>query len=229
MAEDTTGAEINMCAFAPITLPFTSNHNAPEGDDNSDQYPESLPRYFLEHYTQKGANIFDPFLGYGTTAFAAEDMGRVPYGVEADGERFEWAAGQLAHWQNIRHGDAADAASLHFPPMDFCMTSPPFMPRGEDWNPLYGGDPEFAGYDCYLERMGFIFVQVAKLMKKDASVVVHVDDVGNVGGETFTPLVQDMKTALSKSFSFEAETTIHWEDAKPDYPQTQCLVFKNNL
>lgn len=209
---------------ALIDLPFASHHNAPVNDDNSDQYPESLPRYFIEHYTEKGAAVFDPFLGFGTTAFAAEVIGRVPYGVEADGERFEWAAGQLEHWNHVRHGDAGDIAALGFPEMDFCVTSPPFMPRDEDWNPLYGGDPEFAGYERYLERMGVIFAQVAAIMKKDALVIVHVDDLE---GDTFTPLVKDMKAAVSKSLAFEAEITVRWgKGAKPDYPQTQCLVFK---
>lgn len=209
---------------ALIEPPFTTDHNAPAGEDNSDQYPDSLPRYFIDRFSQKGDCVLDPFLGFGTTAFAAEDLGRVPYGVEADGERFEWAAGQLTHWQNIVHGDAADIADFGFPAMDLCITSPPFMPGHEDWNPLYGGDPAFAGYACYIERMGFIFSQLRRVMKKGALVIVHVDDLHDV---IVTPLIDDIQARLSAFFSFETKIEIRWsEDAPADYPQTQCLVFK---
>lgn len=167
--------------------------------------------------------MLDPFIGFGTTAFICEAMGRVPYGVEADGERFEWTAGQIEHWQNIRHGDSADIAVFDFPKMDFCITSPPFMPITDQWNPLYGGAPEHAGYDAYLKRMEYIFVQVAAQMKRGALVAVHAD---NINAKRFTPLVRDMSQAISKSLRPEADIIVQWDDAPDDYTYTHCLIFK---
>ncbi|MGB0720432.1 MAG: DNA methyltransferase, partial [Bdellovibrionales bacterium] len=95
-----------------IELPFVYEREAPPQDDASDRYPESLVRYFLDTYTKKGDRVFDPFTGLGTTAFVAEELGRVPYGIEADRKRFEWVAGQLEHWQNIKYGDAGDIAQM---------------------------------------------------------------------------------------------------------------------
>ena len=227
MAQNPQIEKVDMSYPSLIELPFQTVQNTPPDEDNSDQYPQSLVQYFLEHHTKKGAKVFDPFLGFGTTAFVAEEMGRVPYGIEADGQRFEWAAGQLEHWQNIRHGDAADAASYGFPKMDFCITSPPYMPCDTKWNPLYRGDPKYAGYDLYLERLGFIFEQIATLMKRGALVVVQAD---NVLGKRYTPLVRDFSAKISKHLRPEAEIIVRWSGEMPaphkDYTHTHCLVFK---
>lgn len=212
-----------------IELPFATDHNAPPGVDNSDQYPHSLVRHFLMKYTKQGQRIFDPFLGFGTTAFVAEELDRIPYGIEANGERFEWSAGQLAHWQNIRHGDTADMNAYGFPKMDFCITSPPYMPRHHKWNPLYGGNPKHAGYDIYLARMGFIFSELAKLMKRNAFIAVQAD---NLYKKVYTPLVHDLHTEISKSFTPQAETIVKWTGERTgehaDYEHTHCLIFRKS-
>ncbi len=206
-----------------IELPFDIERPGPAGVEWSDKYPESLVRYFLKTHTQKKDRVFDPFLGFGTTAFVAEELGRIPYGIEADRDRFEWAAGQLDHWQNVTHGDAADIATLGVPKMDFCITSPPYMPCHHKWNPLFGGDPKQAGYDAYLKRLGFIFKQVAGVMKRQALVVVQAD---NLQGRRYTPLVRDFSNAISTALRPEAEIIVRWTNGQPDYPHTHCLVFK---
>lgn len=211
---------------ALVELPYVLGAGGPSGEDTSDQYPESLVRYFLDAFTKKGDKVLDPFLGLGTTAFVAEEMGRIPYGKEADRKRFEWAAGQLEHWNNIHYGDSAQIALGDFPKMDFCMTSPPYMPMHHQWNPLYGGDPEYAGYDHYLERLEFIFQQVRGVMKKKSYLVVHADNL-QTPRRRYTPLVRDISLAVSKSFQPEAEIIVKWSKGAPeDYPHTHCLLFK---
>lgn len=222
MAQNKKSTKVIYSGF--IELPFT-RENPPPGQSNEDQYPESLPRYFLKNFTKKGDKIFDPFLGFGTTAFVAEELERIPYGIEADGERFEWAAGQSKHWNNIRHGDAADMLECGFPKMDFAITSPPYMPAHHKWNPLYGGDPKYAGYETYLERMSFIFSQLAQLMKRGALVVVQADNL-QAERKPYTPLVRDLSTAISKSLRPEAEIIVKWTNAPDGYPLTHCLLFK---
>lgn len=204
-------------------LPFRCREERRYPDDAEDRYPESLVRAFLEYYTKPGDRVFDPFLGFGTTAFVAEEMGRIPYGIEADGERFEWAAGQLEHWMSVVHGDAADIGSFNLPRMDFCITSPPYMPAHHKWNPLYGGDPAYAGYETYLARMAEIFGALAGIMKRGARIVVQCD---NLQGRVFTPLVRDIGAAVAQNLKPEGETIIRWTDALPGYPYTHCLIFK---
>ncbi len=208
-----------------IELPFIRESKPPEGHDNCDQYPESLPRYFIETYTKPKAKVFDPFLGFGTTARVAEELGRIPYGIEADGARFALAAGCLTNWQNIIHADSADMMDYTLPKMDFCITSPPYMPCHHKWNPLYGGHPGYQGYDAYLERLGFIFKQVKHVMKKNALVVVQADNLMRAR-RPYTPLVRDISLAVSQSFRPEAEIIVKWNPANDYGLFTHCLVFK---
>jgi hypothetical protein len=155
--------------------------------------------------------------------FVAEEMRRIPFGVEHDARRQQWVAGQLEHWPNLVHADSAELTSCGFPKMDFCMTSPPFMPRHHKWNPLCAGNPANAGYDRYLRRMAHIYRQLARIMKRNARIVVQAD---NVPGRTFTPLVRDLSTTIGEVFRLETEIVVAWEGGRKDHRHTHCLVFK---
>lgn len=208
-----------------IELPFDQPQKGPPKHDSSDCYPDSIPQYFIEKYTKAGDTVFDPFLGCGTSAFVAEEMGRIPYGIEADGERFEWAAGQLSYWQNIICDDSADMAAYNLPKMDFVITSPPFMLAHHKWNPLYGGDPDFSGYAAYLSRMEEVFALVAAQMKRGALAVVHADNLQQ-DNKPFTPLVRDFSVLIAKYLKFEADVIVKWQNAPDYYSHTHCLIFK---
>ncbi len=212
-----------MTAPTLINIPFKLERNPPPFEGNDIKYPEELVRHFLKLYTKKGDKILDPFTGLGTTLFVAEEMGRIPYGIEADEQKFEWSAGQLQHWQNVICGDSANIDRFALPRMDFCMTSPPYMPKHHKWNPLFAGDPKKAGYNTYLRRMKTIFQKIAQQMKKNSYVVVQAD---NLHGRTYTPLVRDLSLAIEPSLKLEDEIIVKWDNPKPDYPFTHCLVFK---
>lgn len=209
-----------------VTLPLTLERAPPPFEGNDIKYPESLVRYFLKSFTKKGQRVFDPFAGLGTTLFVAEDMGRIPYGIEADPQRHGWAAGQMAHWQNLICGDSARAQGFGLPKMDFCMSSPPFMRRDAQWNPLCGGNPAQAGYARYIRRMVHIYARLIPLMKRNALVVVHLD---NLPGRVFTPLVWDIGHALARVIKPAGEIVVRWENPRPDYAHTHCLLFRNSL
>ena len=206
-----------------ITVAYALERAAPPFEGNDIKYPEALVRHFLKEFTRPGDKVFDPFAGLGTTMFVAEQMRRIPFGVEHDARRQQWVAGQLAHWGNLVHGDSAGLSSYRFPKMDFCMTSPPFMARHHKWNPLCAGNPANAGYDRYLGRMGHVFRQVAGRMKRNARIVVQAD---NLPGRSFTPLVRDLSTTIAETLRLEAEIVIAWEGGRDDYRHTHCLVFR---
>ena len=98
------------------------------------------------------------------------------------------------------------------------------MPRHHKWNPLYSGDPQYAGYDKYLKRMAFIFSKVATLMKKNTPFIVQADNLQH--GRVFTPLIHDLTNCLNKNFIQTGETVVQWETPKADYPHTTLLYFK---
>lgn len=206
-----------------ITLPYTLERDPPPFEGNDIKYPEALVRHFLTAFTNKDDKVFDPFAGLGTTLFVAEEMGRKAYGIEADPLKQQWVAGQLDQWANLIYEDSFHVAKLGLPKMDFCMTSPPFMPNHHSWNPLFGGDPAKSGYPAYLRRMASIFANMQSIMKKGSKVVVQVD---NIPGRSYTPLVRDLSLAISKSFKPEGETIVAWQDAPERYSHTHCLIFK---
>lgn len=206
-----------------ITLPYKLEREPPPFEANAIKYPESLVRHFLKEFTRRGDRVFDPFTGLGTTLFVAEEMGRIPFGIEYDPKRYEWVAGQMQHWTNLVNGDSGKLSAMGFPKMDFCMTSPPYMPKHHKWNPLFGGNPAKGGYDVYLKQMRNIYRQVAEIMKKNATVIVQAD---NLPGRTYTPLVRDLSVAIGDILRLENEVIVAWKNAKPDYPHTHCLVFR---
>lgn len=207
-----------------ITLPYRLERDPPPFEANAIKNPESLARHFLKEFTKPGDRVFDPFAGLGTTLFVAEAMKRAPFGIEADETRQQWVAGQLRHWTHLAHGDSARMKAMGFPKMDFCITCPPYMRKGEQWNPLYAGDPAKAGYKTYLTRMKFIFRQLSMVMKRNAAVVVQID---NLPGKVYTPLVADLGAAISASLRQENEIIVAWEGGRKEYRHTHCLIFKN--
>jgi hypothetical protein len=45
-------------------------------------FKPQLPRFFVDHLTQPGETVYDPFTGRGTTLIEAALLGRVPYGCD---------------------------------------------------------------------------------------------------------------------------------------------------
>ena len=54
-------------------------------------YPFELPKRHILSWTNEGDIILDPFIGSGTTAFAAMELGRNFLGFEMNEEYFDWA------------------------------------------------------------------------------------------------------------------------------------------
>ncbi|EJC82318.1 DNA modification methylase [Rhizobium leguminosarum bv. trifolii WSM2297] len=186
-------------------LTVSNRHQFPLPDfQNGDEirFPGDLVSALLDRFTKSGDAVFDPFVGLGTTFFVCEQRGRIPYGTEADRQRYEWVKQRITTKHHLVCGDSAELAAFDFPEMDFCITSPPYMPHWHKWNPLYNGDPEYDGYGVYLKRMQEIYGQICKRMKANAYLVVQADNLTN---EQFSPLVWDLGRALSEVMTLEGD------------------------
>ena len=49
---------------------------------HSAAFPVGLPAFFIKAFSEDSANVYEPFLGSGTTLIAAEQLGRKCYGME---------------------------------------------------------------------------------------------------------------------------------------------------
>jgi DNA modification methylase len=57
----------------------------------------------IQNHTARGDAVYDPFLGSGTTLIAAEQTGRVCYGLEIDPKFVDVI---VVRWQNLTGLDA---------------------------------------------------------------------------------------------------------------------------
>jgi DNA modification methylase len=207
--------------------------NIPEAfqtDDN--RFPEALVSYFLKNYTKPGDSVLDIFAGLGTTLFVAEQMKRIAYGLEYDKKRVEYIRASLVQKNNVIHGDALKLEDYKLPKIDFCLTSPPYMPKDDDLNPLTGCTTK-GDYKQYLKDIRTIFSKVSRILKPNSHVVI---EVANLKGNGVTKLAWDIAHEISEILHFEGEIVIGWEqdgDLAQDgaygygYDHSYCLVFRN--
>ena len=63
--------------------------------DHSAAFPISLPTWFIKLFTQPGDLVLDPFIGSGTTAIAAQRLGRNYVGIDINEEYCQMATERL--------------------------------------------------------------------------------------------------------------------------------------
>jgi len=215
-----------------IILPYVKRRQIPEEfQDDDDRSPESLAEYFIQQFTQPGDVVFDPFAGLGTTLLTAEDMGRIPFGIESDKRRCEYIRSQLAMKENIILGDSRNLDEFQLPQLDFVFTSPIFMRSDETKNPL-SGYKENGNYQNYLDEIQSIFRKLCDFLKPGTKVIVEVFNLGATSTRPMTLLAWDVAHALSSVLSFEKEIIACWQGTGSEdspyiygYNHSYCLAF----
>lgn len=187
------------------------------------RYADELVERFLRQHTRPGDLVLDPFAGFGTTLLVAEEMGRLAYGTELDPERARYIRGEMRHPERLVHGDARLLASYNLPRFDFSMTSPPYMSRNDPEDPLAAYAVPGRGYGAYLQDLAAVYVEVAKVMRPGAKVVVEVSNLKDPDG--VTTLAWDVARAIGGVLRFEGEVVICWDRYAYGYDHSYCLLF----
>ncbi|MDR3049774.1 MAG: site-specific DNA-methyltransferase [Elusimicrobiota bacterium] len=68
--------------------------------NHSAAFPESLPAWFIELFTEKNDTVLDPFAGSGTTLIAANKLGRKSIGIDSNQEYFDLISQKLRDYDN---------------------------------------------------------------------------------------------------------------------------------
>lgn len=191
------------------------------------RYPDELVAAFLRQYTQPGDVVLDPFAGYGTTLIVAEAMGRVPYGIEIDARRATYIRAQLQRPSGLIHGDTRALLSYALPPLDFSITSPPYMERDDPEDPFTNYQAPGSGYAAYLQTIEQIYAQIGQRLKPGARAVLEVSNLKSPQG--VTTLAWDVASAVANVLEFEGETVIGWDHYAYGYDHSYCLVFRKTL
>jgi len=74
---------------------------------HSAAFPVDLPTWFIQLFTQQGDWVLDPFLGSGTTALAAKQVGRNYVGIDIDEEYCRMSRDRVVEMQPILLEDSA--------------------------------------------------------------------------------------------------------------------------
>jgi len=74
--------------------------NLSQSNNHPTVKPIKLFEYLIKLVTREGQIILDPFIGSGTTAIAAHNVGRKCVGIEKEDEYLEIAKRRIRHWEN---------------------------------------------------------------------------------------------------------------------------------
>ena len=201
--------------------------------DDDNRYPESLVKFFLKNYTNIGDKILDVFVGLGTTLLVAEEMKRKPVGIEFNEERYNYVKPLLKDSEYFIHGDSLKLEEYNLPLCDFCLTSPPYMPKNDVLNPFTNCETE-SSYEQYLEDIKTIYSKIKQIMKPNSIIVSEVSNL-KINNE-LTTLAWDIGKAISEVLHFEGEIIVSWTSSKMyteestygyGYDHSYCLIYKN--
>jgi hypothetical protein len=184
---------------------------------------ENMLEFWINELTEPGQVVFDPFAGFGTTLLAAEELGRIGYGIEYSKPKADYVYGLLAHPEHLIHGDSRNLHEYEVPPIDLCLTSPPYTTASDTENPFVDYRQKGFDYPSYFEEMGRIFSQVEQKMKPSGRLVIEASNLKK--GAQVTTLAWDIAREVSKVFHFEGETIICWDKYGYGYNHSYCLVF----
>lgn len=93
------GKNVSNWVDRDLVYPTNVIHLATEcsNRDHSAAFPEDLPAWFIRLFTQERDTVLDPFIGSGTTAVAARQLGRNFIGMEINEMYCQKARTRLSH------------------------------------------------------------------------------------------------------------------------------------
>ena len=222
------------------------------------KYPEELAERFIEFFTKENEMVFDPFMGVGSTAVAAENLNRNCGGIEISND-FVKTANERTNISKIVVGDSRYKKNYKEKEVDFILTSPPYWnilkkKRGNSYSQhgdreknnlkLYYSDKDedlgnIEDYNKFLLELKKVFKNCNAILKDNKYMVVVIQNFRNTDGKYIT-LAWDLVNIIEKcNFSFEGEHIWCQDDKKLGiwgYPSTfisnihhhYCLIFRKN-
>lgn len=197
------------------------------------KFPETLAEDFIRFFTREAGLVLDPMTGTGSALVAAIRARRRSVGIELNPEYASLAReaieAELAaqgpelpakFHPDLHTADAADAAALQIPPVDYVLTSPPYWDmlrmRGAETQQkrrragldvFYSDDPRDLGnlgdYDQFVAALSRIYESLYPLLKPRAYLTIIVKNVKK-GGKIY-PLAWDLARELAKTYALKDE------------------------
>jgi DNA modification methylase len=230
-------------------------HNPPPRENgvrpHPGKFPETLAQEFIEFFTKRGQLVFDPMAGTGSTLLAAIRAGRRALGVELVPEFAQMAAERLRAERarletlpdaEVIQADARSLATCDLPPIDYCLTSPPYWDmlrrngfetqeqRRQKGLPLtYSDSPEdlgnIADYNMFVDEVCAIYRQLYTYLRRGAYLTVVVKNVTK--NNRMYPLAWDIGRRLASIYTLKDER-IWLQDNLPLAPYGMFNAWVSN-
>ncbi|PTK35439.1 hypothetical protein BUZ48_11150 [Staphylococcus hominis] len=189
------------------------------------KFPEELAEKFILFFSKENELIFDPFMGVGSTAVAAEENNRKFKGIELEPSFVNIANDRLLFKDNIISGDSRYAKYYKNIEADFIITSPPYWnmlskSRGnsdsqhkdrqkKNLDLVYSNSKEDLGnieeYSIFMKNLQKVFKNCYKVLKSKKYMVVVVQNFRDVKGNYVTFAWDTVKYVEKEGFTFVGE------------------------
>ncbi len=220
----------------------------PDIERHPASFPPEVPAHLIRFFTRPGATVLDPFVGCGSTLVACYATGRSGIGLDISPRYCESSRRRVEATLNkggttplldpppslrVIQADARDLPALDLPPIDFCVTSPPYWnmlrtsrgnvtsshkrraARGLDTH--YSDDPNDLGnldrYEDYLGELVRVFRGIRQVLRPRAHLAIACQNVRPADG-VMVPLAWDLARELGRSYDLRQEF-IWCQDQKP--------------
>ena len=106
------GKNVSNWVDRDMAYPTNVLHSATECNNvgHSAAFPVSLPAWFIKLFTKPGDVVLDPFIGSGTTAVSAKQLGRYYIGIDQESEYCAIATERVA---GVQFGEALESELTH--------------------------------------------------------------------------------------------------------------------
>lgn len=200
----------------------------PDADEDVHMLP-AVVDHVIERCTRPGDLVLDPFAGFGTTLARGVALGRASVGVELLPERVKHIRRQVPAAQVVE-GDALDLLGalegvVDPGAVDLVLTSPPYMTANDHpEDPLTGYEEAGGDYDRYLQQLGDVAAQCARLLAPGGYLVWNVADIEHAGSTT--RLIRDCVEVLATHLTPVGITRIEWDRLPHDLVADALLALR---
>lgn len=226
-----------MLTASPLDARLAASHDTflaerPTGADEDVHMLASVVDHVIERCSKPGDLVFDPFAGFGTTVQGAVARGRRALGIELLPERVEYLQHRIPN-ARIVEGDARElekvvhraAPQFATAGIDLILTSPPYMTEEDHAaDPLTAYEEDGGDYGRYLDELGLVALQCARVVKPGGFVVWNVADIFHAGRTT--NLISDCSRVLGQHLTPLGVTEIVWDRYPHDLVADALLVFQ---
>ena len=190
-----------------------------------ERFSEALVDHFVRRFTKPGDVVFDPFLGLGTSMIVAERLKRCAYGCERNAARVSFVRTIVAHPERVLHKSALDITRRDLPPVDFCISSPPYSHSAHSNNPLKARGSPQGSYKEFLADLTLAYARALECLKPGGFCVIEVSNLMDAQSG-FCPLAWDIARRVADRIPLRQTIIGKTDEEQYGFSYTYCFVFE---